>query len=101
VGGVAHRERHTWALHRGRHRKKMGFAGGVCGSLDAHEREGKSVRTHADTLEQAHARARHNGGTERPEPRACTWFVRMDEPGTHVWSLVVVVLRALGRGGGG
>jgi hypothetical protein len=30
----------------------MGRSGGVHGSLGAHEREGKSVRTHAGTFEQ-------------------------------------------------
>jgi hypothetical protein len=76
----------------------MGCAGGVNGILGAHEWEGKSVRTHVDTLGQVHVHIRHHGGTERPEPCACAWFVHVGKSGVCVCSLVVVVLRALVRG---
>ena len=79
----------------------MGCAGGVNGSLGAHEWEGRSVKTHINTFGQVHVHIRHHGGTERPEPCARAWFVHMDKSGVCVWSLVVVVLRALGRGGKG
>ena len=79
----------------------MGCAGGVNGSLGAHEWGGRSVKTHINTFGQVHVHIRHHGGTERPEPCARAWFVHMDKSGVCVWSLVVVVLRALGRGGKG
>ena len=79
----------------------MGCAGGVNGSLGAHEWEGRSVKTHMNTFGQVHVHIRHHGGTERPEPCARAWFVHVDKSGVCVWSLVVVVLRALGRGGKG
>ena len=79
----------------------MGCAGGVNGSSGAHEWEGKSVRTHMDTFGQVHVHIRHHGGTERPEPCACAWFVHVDKSGVCVCSLIVVVLRALVRGGKG
>jgi hypothetical protein len=92
----------TQVLCRGCYRQEMGCAGGVRGSLvGAHEWEGKSVRTHVNTFGQVHVHIRHHGGTERPEPRARAWFVHVDKPGARAWSLVVVVLRALGRGGKG
>jgi hypothetical protein len=72
---------------------------GVNGSLGAHEWEGKSVRTNMNTFGQVHVHIRHHGGTERPEPCARAWFVHVGKSGACVWSLVVVVLRALVRGG--
>ena len=59
----------------------------------------ESVRAHVDTLGHVHVHIRHHGGAERPEPCARAWFVsvrpHMDKSGVCVWSLVVVVLRAL------
>jgi hypothetical protein len=51
-----------------------------------------------NTFGQVLVHIRHHGGAERPEPCARTWFVHMDKSGVCVWSLVVAVLRALGRG---
>jgi hypothetical protein len=49
------------ALHRGHYRQETECAGGVHGGLGAHEREGKSVRTHVLTFGQAHVHIRHHG----------------------------------------
>jgi hypothetical protein len=76
----------------------------VGGRLGTHEwwEKGKSARTHMNTLEQARARVRHHGGTERPEQRVHTWFVHVeDKSGARAWCLAFAVLRALGRRGGG
>jgi hypothetical protein len=62
----------------------MGCAGGVNGSLGAHEWEGKSARTHMNTFGQINVHIRHHGGTERPEPCACAWFAYVDKSGACV-----------------
>jgi hypothetical protein len=70
----------------------MGCAGGVNGSLSAHEWEGKSVKTHMDTFGQVHVHIRY---------MYTSGNVHVDKSGVCVCSLVVVVLRELVRGGKG